>query len=524
MLVVPPQDTWAPHAMAATVDGLATTTALDVMHRGGSAVDGAIAANAVLGVTLPNQCGLGGDLFALVHRPGELPTVLEAAGRAGSGADPEPLRARGLSAVPGDETAAVTVPGCVDGWFALHEKYGRLPLADLLAPAIDYARKGFPASPFLAHTISNRSEIAREITGAGGTVSPGTTLRRGGLARVLTAIADGGRDAFYLGEFGSALRRCAGQFTQTDLEASHVRWARALRSEAFGSVLWTSEPPTSGYLTLAAAWIADRLDLPTDTEDTQWAHLLVESMRQAAFDRSDVLADGVDGTALIAPERLAPRCAAISPAKAAVLKDRYRESGTTYIAVVDSSRLAVSLIQSNCMSFGSGLVAGETGIWLQNRGIGFTLRPGHPNTLAPGRRPAHTLAPLLVTDSSHRLKACLGTRGGDSQPQVLLQLLARVLHAGEAPASALAAGRWVLRGANDDTSFDTWGEHGAVRLCLEGNAPPRWPVELARLGHAVEVENSLSHPFGHAQVITTVSDVLVGAADPRSGAALAAGF
>lgn len=524
MRLVPAQDTWAPRAMAITVDGLATTTALEVMRRGGCAVDAAIAANAVLGVTLPNQCGLGGDLFALVHRPGELPTALEAAGRAGSGADPEPMRARGLLAVPRDEAASVTVPGCVDGWVALHEKYGRLPLPDLLAPAIDYAQAGFPASPFLAHTISNRPEIAREITGADGTVSRGTTLRRRGLARVLTAIADGGRDAFYLGEFGSALRRCADQFTQADLEASQARWARALRSEAFGSVLWTSQPPTSGYLTLAAAWIADQLDLPTDTEDTQWAHLLVESMRQAAFDRSDVLADGVDGAALLTAERLAPRCAAIDRATTALLEDSYRESGTTYVAVVDSSRLAVSLIQSNCMSFGSGLVAGNTGIWLQNRGIGFTLRAGHPNTLAPGRRPAHTLAPLLATDTSHRLKACLGTRGGDSQPQVLLQLLARILHTGEAPAAALAAGRWMMRGANDDTSFDTWGAHGAVRVCLEGDTPSRWPIELADLGHVVEVEGRLSHAFGHAHVITTDGDVLVGAADPRSGAAMAAGF
>ena len=524
MRLVPAQEALASRAMVVSVDGLATGAALNVLRRGGSAVDAAIAANAVLTVTLPNQCGLGGDLFALVHQPGSRPRLLEAAGRAGSGADPEGLRARGLSAIPPDDIAAVTIPGCVDGWTALHEEYGRLPMADLLAEAIAYARDGFPASPFLAQKISNRPAIAREIAGGDGSVAPGAILRRAAVARVLGDIADGGRDAFYCGAFGAALRKQSTYFTEGDLKMSQARWADPLRIEAFGSVLWSTQPPASGYITLAAAWIADHLDLPDDTNDVRWAHLLAESIRQAAFDRSEVLADGADGTALIDPERLAPRAEAIRGDAVATLGDSYRQGGTTYVAVVDEDRLSVSLIQSNCMSFGSGLVAGNTGIWLQNRGIGFTLRPGHPNMLTPGRRPAHTLAPVLVTDRQHQLVACLGTRGGDSQPQVLLQLLARVLRSRERPASALAAGRWVLRGAGDDTSFDTWGARGAVRMGLEGNVPGHWAGELTGLGHAIEVENAFSQAFGHAHVIATDGVTLVGAADPRSGTAMAAGF
>lgn len=524
MRLVPAQNTYAPRAMAVSVDGLATGAALDAMRRGGSAVDAAIAANAVLAVTLPNQCGLGGDLFALVHSPGSPPRLLEGAGRAGSGADPDELRARGMSAIPHDDIAAVTIPGCVDGWSALHEEYGRLSMADLLGAAIDYAKSGFPASPYLARTISNRPTIAGEIAGAQDAVAPGTRLRRDGMARVLTDIASGGRDAFYRGEFGEALRQHGHLFTEQDLTASQAQWTAPLRAEAFGSVLWTTQPPASGYITLASAWIADHLVLPMDPNESLWAHYLAEAMRQAAFDRTEVLADGADGAELIAPERLISRVSAIRRDAAATLPETYREGGTTYIAAVDQQRLAISLIQSNCMSFGSGLIAGKTGIWLQNRGVGFTLRPGHPNTLAPGRRPAHTLAPLIITNGQQQLAACLGTRGGDSQPQILLQLVARLLRAGEDPASALAAGRWVLRGANDDTSFDTWGAGGAVRLCLEGNTPADWANKLKELGHSVEAEEHFSHAFGHAHVIAVAGQTLVGAADPRSGSAMAAGF
>jgi gamma-glutamyltranspeptidase/glutathione hydrolase len=434
------------------------------------------------------------------------------------------LRARGWSKIPAGDIAAVTMPGCVDGWFALHEEHGRLPMADLLAESIYYARTGFPASPFLAQKISNRPAIAREISGCDGTVAPGTILRRARVASVLADIADGGREAFYGGEFGAALRRRSQYFTEDDFKTSQAQWADPLRIDAFGAVLWSTQPPTSGYITLAAAWIADRLDLPDDADDVHWAHLLAEAIRQAAYDRSDLLADGVEGAGLIDLERLAPRAAAIRGDAVATLGDDYRDGGTTYVTVVDEDRLAVSLIQSNCMSFGTGLVAGNTGIWLQNRGIGFTLQPGHPNMLKPGRRPAHTLAPVVVTDREHRLIACVGTRGGDSQPQVLLQLLARILRSGERPSSALAAGRWVLRGAGDDTSFDAWGAQGAVRMALEGNVPAHWAGELTALGHAVQVEDDFSHAFGHAHLIASDGTTLIGAAEPRSGAAMAAGF
>lgn len=525
MTLAPIQVTYAPHAMVVTVDGLATSAALAVLHDGGSAVDAAIAANAVLAVTLPNQCGVGGDLFALVHRPGVPPQVVEAVGRAGSGADVEALRRRGLTAIPPHEIASVTIPGCVDGWVALHERYGRLALADLMRPAIDYAQNGFPATPFVANTISGRSAVGEFIEGAGGPVAAGQTLYRRQFAGILRDIAEGGRDAFYCGAFGAAMRRLGPElFAAEDFRKSQASWTRPLGMEVFGQRIWTPQPPSSGYLTLSAAWIAERAGLPASPTDPAWPHVLIEAMRQAAFDRPEVLSDAADGQALISRDRLSDRVGGVRRDGVANLTGSYRPGGTTYVSVVDAERTAVSLIQSNCMSFGSRLVAPGTGVWLHNRGIGFNLRQGHPNCLAPNRRPAHTLAPVIVTDQNDDLIASLGTRGGDSQPQVVVQLLARLLRAGESPATALSAGRWILRGKEDDTSFNTWGFGGDVRVCLEANTPGEWSSHLGGLGHRVEIEPAFSHAFGHAHIIEANGNVLQACADPRSGSAAAAGY
>jgi gamma-glutamyltranspeptidase/glutathione hydrolase len=510
--------------MAVTADGLATSAAVDALRRGGSAADAAIAANAVLAVTLPNQCGLGGDLFAVVHRPGETPRVLESAGRAGSGADPAALRDRGLETMPVDEIASVTVPGCVDGWASLHRELGRLDWAGLFDAAIDAAGHGFAATPFVAKALSGRPDAAAYIEGAQGPVRAGQLLRRPETGRLLADLAAGGRGAFFGDRFGSGLRELgAGQFSDEDLATDQARWTDPLWADVLGARVWTTAPPSAGYLTLASAWIASRLDLPGEP-DGVWAHLLVEAMRQAAHDRGAVLHDGADGAALVSPERLAPRVGGIRREVVADLSDSYRRGGTTYLTVVDEDRMAVSLIQSNCMSFGSGLVVPGTGVWLHNRGIGFSLAPGHPNELGPGRRPAHTLAPVLVTDDELRLVASLGTRGGDSQPQIVLQLLVRLLGLGQEPAEALAAARWILRGGNDDTSFNTWGFAGRVRVAVEAHAPSSWEATLRHVGHEVDVEPAFGHAFGHAQIIAVDGDGLVGAADPRATSGSAAGF
>ena len=239
-------------------------------------------------------------------------------------------------------------------------------------------------------------------------------------------MADGGRDGFYRGEFGAGLVALGGgEYVPDDLATTSAQWVEPLGIDAWGHKVWTAPPNSQGYLTLAAAGILQGLDVPTDPGDPRWAHLLVEASRQAGHDRLRVLFDGADGRALIAPERLAARRASIHPDRAAVLADPPpRAGGTIYLAAVDRDRMGVSLIQSNASGWGAHIVEPATRIFLQDRGIGFSLEPGHPAEYGPRRRPPHTLSPALVTTAAGDLRIVLGTMGGDSQPQIVLQLLA----------------------------------------------------------------------------------------------------
>ncbi|WP_203230192.1 gamma-glutamyltransferase family protein [Segeticoccus rhizosphaerae] len=515
---VPYVTRYTPNAMVGSVDNLATEAGVEMLRRGGNAVDAALAANAVLTVVLPNQCGLGGDLFALVHHNRERPVALNASGWTGSGADPTVLRRAGHTRMPpSGEIASVPIPGCVDGWVELQRRFSNLPLQEILEPARRYAHDGFPASPFLVQAIPKIANTAAASELApDGTLSPGQVIQRPGMARLLAGIGSGGRENFYEGEFGQGLIRMGrGLYTEQDLSRVQAEWVTPLGMRVWGRDVWTAPPNSQGYLLLSAAWIAERLDLPTP-EDPLWAHLLIEAARQAAFDRPEVLHERADGEALLSPTRLQPRLSAISRSNVADLTDRYMQGGTTYLCAVDKDGMSVSLIQSNAMSFGSGLVVEDTGVFLQNRGIGFSLEEGHPAEYGPGRRPPHTLSPVLVTNPDRSLHAVLGIRGGDSQPQVLLQLLVRLLKHDQDPAEAMAAGRWILRGTDDATSFNTWGYSGSVRTALEGQSPQSWPDALRSLGHTVEVDPSYDHPFGHAQIILSDGERLAGAADPRA--------
>jgi gamma-glutamyltranspeptidase / glutathione hydrolase len=513
--------------MVASVDNLATEAGVHTLRMGGTAVDAAIAANAVLTVTLPDQCGLGGDLFAIIHRPGSRPVVLNASGRSGSGADAAALRAAGHVVMPSTgDVRTSTVPGCVDGWLALHSRFGQLGLEEVLRPAIGYARDGFPVSPHLAEALNDPGDVdvVREF-GTTGEVAPGTPIRRPAVARMLEGIARDGRKAFYEGEFGEALLAMStGYYTAEDLAADQADWVAPLSTRVWGHDVWTTPPNSQGYLTLSAAWLAQQLDLPADAADPIWAHLLVEAMRQAAYDRPDVLSDSADGAALLAESRLLPRLGAISVDATAVLGESYRPGGTTYLCAVDGDRTAVSLIQSNAMGFGSRLVVGHTGVFLHNRGIGFSLAEGNVAEYRPHARPPHTLAPLLVTTPAGELRGVFGTQGGDAQPQILLQLLARLLGLHEDPAVALAQGRWVLRGNDDQTSFSTWGSAGSVQVSLEAHVPAGWAAGLTQRGHRVVAERAFRDDFGHAQVIMVEPGGLAGAADPRALTESVGGF
>ena len=495
-----------------SVDPRASEAGRAVLAAGGNAVDAAIAAGAVLTVVAPHLCGLGGDLFALVHRPGDqTPASLNASGRAGSGADPEQLRAEGHTSLPfrGD-IRATPVPGCVDGWFALHDRYGTRPMPELLEPAIRLASEGWPATAMLARAGAALEGVegAEDLVG----LSPGQTVTRVRTAGALRSIAADGRDGFYLGAFGRGLIEAGqGLFSESDLETRQADWEEPLSIDALGHRVWTAAPNSQGYLLLLSLAIADRLEVPDDPDQALWAHYLIEASRQAGYDRPERLSEGADVADLLASA--AERAARIDPERRADLPDRPRRGGTTYMAVLDREGWGVSYIQSNAAGFGSRLFEPRTGIGLQNRGVGFNLIPGHPAEYGPGRRPPHTLVPALVTRADGSLRLIAGTMGGDSQPQILTQLLSRVLRSGQTAAEAVGAPRWCLHpGPN---GFGTWAGPYEFDIELEASVGEAWRTGLADRGHRIATFPTSS--FGHAHLIDVDRDGrAVGAADPRA--------
>ena len=460
----------------ATVDPQAVEAGHAVLADGGSAADAAIAANAVLAVTMAAWCGLGGDLLAVVH-PGDSaePVVLWAAGRSGSGADLDRMLAEGRRWMPYEhDIRCVPVPGCVDGWMALHERFGRLPMARLLAPAL---------------------ELAPRLDGAGD---------------LLTAIADRGRAGFFEGTAGTGLVAIGnGEFTSTDLATVHAEWATPLAVDVWGHRVWTTPTPSQGYLTLAAAWIASGLPLPDDADDARWAHLLIESMRQAGFDRRAVLYEGADGNALLDPERLEARRAAIDVDRAMAVGGSYGAGDTIALTAIDGNGLGISMCQSNASLQGSKLVIPGTGVFLHNRGASFSVDPSHPGAYGPRRRPPHTLAPALVTAPDGRLVALAASEGGDLQPMVLLQLLHRLLVADAGADAALRAPRWKL-----ENLLSLWDFPTETTVVVEPAA--RWVEGLVARGHPVSVAPASGTSYGHAHVIRIDPDGGVdGACEPR---------
>ncbi len=514
--------TYSTGGLVASIDHLASSAGAQILAHGGSAVDAAIAANAVLAVTSPHMCGLGGDLFALVHHEAGPPDVLNASGRAGSGADPDRLRAEGHVEMPftGDVRAA-TVPGCVDGWSALHERHGTLPWAEVLAPAIRLARDGFAAAPLLAFMLATLDGIegCDELS----TIRPdtGDRVRRPELATTLMAIAADGCEAFYGGAFGEGLLAVGGgEFSAADLTGPHADWVEPLGLRVWGHDLWTVPPNSQGYLSLAGSRIAELVTAehhagrPPVPDDRAWAHLHVEAARLAGHDRDAVLHDRAEGGALVADDRLRAAADRYDPFGPSDTAAPTRGGGTMFLCAVDAQGMGVSLIQSNANGFGSLVAVPGTGILLHNRGLGFSLEPGHPAEYRPGRRPPHTLSPAVVTRPDGSLRSVIGTMGGDSQPHVLQQLLARSLVAGEQPGRVIGAPRFALR--SGPHGFSTWrGAPQTVRL--EAHAPAGWIDGLAERGHEVEVAALDPAGFGHAQMIEVRDDGMrAGASDPRS--------
>jgi gamma-glutamyltranspeptidase/glutathione hydrolase len=511
--------------MVASIDHLASEAGVACLRSGGSAADAAVAASGVLAVTAPHMCGMGGDLFALVSIPGVgTPEALNASGRAGSRADPDRLRAEGNTLMPfSHDLRSAPVPGCVDGWLALHARHGRLRLSEVLAPAISYASEGFPASPLLAGTV----RILDGVTGCPELNSTplrnGQIVKRPGVASAMRAIVEHGREGHYRGNFGRGLLLLgAGEYEKADFERPLADWVDPLVARVWDHDLWTIPPNSQGYLTLLGSLIAEGLPLPEDPGDPLWAHFLVESARAAAYDRPSVLYELADVSRLFEPDEVDRRRSLIHADRRSTLRSASGVGDTMYMCAVDGDGMGVSLIQSNASGYGCLVFEPSTGIGLHNRGVGFSLVEGHPAEYRPGRRPPHTLAPMIVTRPDGSLRGVIGTMGGDAQPQILLQLLVRWLHHRRSPGQAIQAGRFTLSGSSR-SGFDTWADPDGTRVELEADGPASWPEGLSERGHQVNIVDGVSGTFGHAHMIEVgpepqdgTARLLGGASDPRA--------
>ncbi|TDD64320.1 gamma-glutamyltranspeptidase [Jiangella aurantiaca] len=514
--------TGSPGGVVSTPHTLSTRAGVHVLQAGGNAVDAAIAACAVQGVVAPETCGIGGDLFALVHRPGDAaPLALNASGRAGFGVDAAALRAAGHDEIPRNHPAAVPVPGCVDGWVALSSRLGRLGLAAVLEPAIRLAEEGFPANDELVAAFRAGAAALAGVEAAQPMLAArhGSTVVRAQLAATLRLVADGGRAAFYEGAPGRAISAAVdGVITADDLRRDQADWVDPLSVDVWGTTGWTVPPNSQGYLGIGGCAVLERLGWADDPADPQSWHLQIEAQRALAAERDDVAVDpgrvpvGLDR--LLDPTRLDAVAASVDTAAA---RDRHAPllaaGGTAYLCVVDGEGMGVSLIQSNFHGIGSLLGAGSTGFLLHDRGRGFSLVPGHPDELAPGRRPLHTLSPTLWTRGG-RLAMILGTRGGDVQPQLVQQIAAFALGAGLDPDEAQARPRWTIE--PPAAAPGTPAPFGS-RVRVEPDVSARVVDGLRRRGHDVIPADGPQAGWGPVSVIKVddASGWRLSARDPR---------
>jgi len=529
--------TLAPRGMVTSPHALASEAGVDVLRAGGSAVDAAIATSASLAVLYPHMTGVGGDAFWLIHDAASRRVRhLDGGGRAAASADLAAFASRGLAEIPfrGILPATVTTPGSVASWDEAHRAHGRLPLARCLESAIAYARDGYPATARLARWIGAcATEFAPQAAAAelflpgGEPPRAGALLRNPGLAKTLEAVAAEGSAGFYAGEVGTALARFAanegGFFTASDLEAQDARWSEPLVGSYRGVTLVETPAPTQGFTVLEMLNLLQPFELhrrPLLAADP--VHLMIQAKQLAYHDRDRYLADprfvDVPIERLISKAHADARRPLMDPQRA-LPWDRVPSHGslsgdTVFIATIDADGNAVALIHSLYGVFGSAVVAGDTGVVLQNRGAYFSLDPAHPNRLEPGKTPLHTLiASMAFRDE--RLWGVVGCMGADGQPQIHLQTWVNLIDHGLDIQQALEAPRWLSGRFALGEARDT--------LHIEARFPAATIDELARRGHVIDRWGDWNELAGHAHgiLVDRANGVRHGGSDPRSdGAAI----
>jgi len=520
----------AAHGMVATSQPLATEVGVDILKQGGHVIDAAIAANAMLGLVEPMSCGLGGDLFAIVwDAQTNALHGFNGSGRAPQAMTRDLFSSRGLDRIPERGPLSWTVPGCVDGWFALHKRFGRLPIKQLLAPTIAYAESGFPVTPVIARMWKTAEERLRADPGAAtflvGDRAPevGEVFRNPDLARSLREICATGRDAFYCGKISEQIAACAervgGLLAPEDLALHRSTWDDPVSMTYRGYDIWELPPNGQGIAALQMLGILEGFDVSSMARDgAELLHLQIEAKKRAYEDRARYYADPefadvpVDG--LISKPYAAQRRRQILQSHAALRvpagDPRLQLGDTVYLTAVDSERNAVSLIQSIYYDFGSGIVPPGTGFALQNRGNLFHLDANHPNGLEPGKRPFHTIVPAFVTREGKPLFS-FGVMGGDMQPQGHVQILLNRLDFGMDVQAAGDAPRWRHVGSSTPTG-DQMNDGGTV--WLERGFPQASIDGLRAKGHQVQIRAT---GFGGYQGIWIDEEtgMLRGGSEPR---------
>ncbi|XWN31522.1 MAG: gamma-glutamyltransferase family protein [Devosia sp.] len=501
-------------AAVATSEPLAASVGLNVLARGGNAVDAAIATAACLTITEPTSNGLGSDAFALVW-DGQALHGLNASGRSPAGWTPERFHSQDTMPQRGWDT--VTVPGAVSAWAALSERFGRLPLAELLAPAADYARNGYGVGPVTAASWARQEPIlspspsfSATFLPGGRALQPGEVFRMPAAADALDLIGETGGKAFYEGVIADAIvaasKAAGGAMTHADLSEHRADWVEPVSVEACGAMIHEIPPNGQGIGALIALGILERLDLPYDPDDPISIHLQIEAVKLALADLYEEVADvdamRIPPAAMIADDYLTERAKLVDRTRAkSVAPGKPPAGGTVYLSTADADGMMVSFIQSNFDGFGSGVVVEPFGISLQNRGAAFTLDPNSPNRVGPRKRPFHTIIPGFATRDGAPLMA-FGVMGGPIQAQGHTQLVTRTLRYGQTMQTAIDAPRF--RVLPDGT------------VAMERQVGDTIAEGLRQLGHELVFEApGVAFGFGGAQGILKKGEVYEAGSDPR---------
>jgi gamma-glutamyltranspeptidase/glutathione hydrolase len=508
--------TLARHGMVAAAHPVAVQVGLDVLKRGGSAVDAAIAVNAALALMEPVSCGLGGDLFSMVWDPATAKLYgLNGSGRAPAALTPAKVKALADGTIPPYSPFAWTVPGCVDAWFELHARFGHVPMKDLLAPAIAYAQEGVPVPQVIAGSWARSVGRFRDLPGFADVFLPGGRAPAEGepfanpaLAHTLTLIAAGGRDAYYRGEIAAKIvaysQKVGGFFAREDFARHASTWQEPISTTYRGMTVWELPPNGQGLAALELLNVLEHFDLKgMGRDDPDFWHVMVEAKKLAFADRARYYADPAFSPAPVAA--LLDKGYAAQQAKRIDMKRAARavEPGnpalahgdTTFLVTADERGMMVALIQSNYTGFGSGYVIPELGFGLHDRGALFSLKAGHPNVLAPGKRPFHTIIPAFMGRDGVPTTA-FGVMGGDMQPQGHAQIVVNLVDFGMNLQEAGDAPRFYHTEDNEPTG--TVMHDGGV-LHLESGVPQGVRQALLRRGHKLVETSGIA--FGGYQAI-----------------------